>query len=318
MALERENTAQRDARPAAAAPLSIVIGGASGLIGGALLSRWRAAGHTVLTLVRRPAAAEAEIAWHPETGQIDAARLNGVDACIHLGGAGLADARWSPERRHALRESRVSSTALLASTLARLTRPPAAFLCASAVGYYGNRAAEPLDESSPPGAGLLPDICLAWEGATQPAAKAGIRTVQMRFGVVLSSKGGALPKMLTPFRLGLGGPVGDGRQYMSWIRLADVLGAVDFLLANEHIHGPVNVTAPAPVTNAEFTRTLAAVLRRPALLPMPAFAVRAAFGEMGERLLLEGARVLPRRLQEAGYHFSDPILETALRNELAN
>lgn len=303
---------------ATARPMRVVIGGASGLIGAALTAELRGAGHAVQRLVRRPAQAVDEIAWHPETGQIDQPSLEGADAVVHLGGESIAAGRWTPARKAALRRSRVESTSLLAGAIAKLAARPAVFLCASAIGYYGDRGDEVLDESAPPGRGFLPEVCVAWEDATRVAANAGVRTVLARLGIVLARDGGALATMLTPFRLGVGGVLGDGRQYMSWVALRDVIAALRFLLDTNELRGPVNVTAPTPVTNREFTRTLGRALRRPTVLPAPGFAIRALFGEMGQALLLSGARVVPAALQRAGFRFGAPTLDAALQQELGS
>jgi hypothetical protein len=303
--------------PASASP-RVAVTGASGLIGSVLTATLEAAGQRVDRLVRRPPAPGArEIRWDPEAGVVDAAALEGVDAVVHLAGESLAVGRWTPARKAAVRRSRVEGTACLARTLAGLRRPPRVLVAASAIGYYGDRGEEPVTEDSAPGTGFLPEVCRAWEAAAQPARAAGIRLVHARMGVVLAREGGALARMLPPFRLGLGGVIGSGRQYVSWIALADVVAALRRLLADEALAGPVNVTAPAPVTNAEFTRTLARVLGRPALVPLPALAVRLLFGEMGQALLLEGARVLPARLEAAGFRVAHPALEGALRAVLA-
>lgn len=294
--------------------LRVAIGGASGLIGRQLGAFLTAGGHEVVALVRD--GRQPGILWRPQRGEIDAVALEGFDAVVHLGGENIAGGAWTAQRKDLLRRSRIDSTALLAGAVARLTRRPSVFICASATGFYGSRGDEELTESSAPGNGFLPDLCRDWEAAAGPAAEAGVRVVHLRTGVVLSPRGGALAKLLTPFRLGLGGRVGSGRQYMSWIGLDDMVGLIHFALMRDDLAGPVNATAPQPVTNAGFTRSLARVLRRPAMLPVPSVAIRTILGEMGERLLLEGCRVLPARLTEAGFAFLDPQLESALRFEL--
>ena len=296
--------------------LRIAIGGGSGLVGSALIPLLKSVGHSVVQLVRRPPRDACEVFWDPAGGVIDDAPLNGLDAAVPLGGTGVAQGRWTAERKAEIRNSRVNSTDLLSRTLAHLNDPPATFICASATGYYGDRGDEMLTEESSPGTGFLPDVCRLWESATEPARQAGIRVVNLRTGVVLSANGGALRRMLLPFKLGLGGVVGSGRQYMSWIALTDLVGAIEFLLTAEAVSGPVNAVAPNAVSNRDFTRALGRVLRRPTLLPLPAFAVRAAFGEMGEVLLLEGCRVHPTRLENAGFSFLYPELEETLRHEL--
>ena len=295
--------------------MHVAISGASGLVGGALAESLIAGGHTVRRLVRGDARGD-DVRWDPEAGAIDAAKLEGVDTFVHLAGEGIASGRWNAEKKRRIRESRVQGTGLVARTLAALSRRPSVLVCASAVGFYGPRGDEELDESAPPGTSFLSEVCRAWESAADPARAAGIRVVHTRFGVVLSDKGGALAKMLTPFRMGAGGRIGSGRQWMSWISIDDVVGAINHALATASAAGPVNVVAPNPVTNAEFTKTLGRVLSRPTVFPMPAFAARVAFGEMAEELLLSGQRVVPRRLLESGYRFRHEDLETALRHVL--
>lgn len=297
--------------------LRIAIGGASGLIGRQLSAFLTSGGHFVATLVRRAAGPENhEIAWDPEHGALEPESLEGFDAIIHLGGVGIADERWSAGRKEVIRSSRVDSTRLLAETICKLRRPPAALICASAIGYYGNRGDEVLEESSPPGNEFLSEVCVAWENAARLAEQVDVRVVRLRTGLVLSGDGGALGKMLPPFRMGLGGTVGSGRQWMSWIALDDLIGAIHWLLDHPEISGPVNAVAPGAVTNAEFTRVLGRVLGRPTFAGVPAFAIRLALGEMGERLLLAGQRVVPRVLSEGGFKFLFGDLESALRHEL--
>jgi uncharacterized protein (TIGR01777 family) len=298
-------------------PQSIAVTGASGLVGATLCAFLETGGHRVHRVVRKPPRpGSTDIAWNPDRREIDAARLEGLDAVVHLAGENIASGRWTAARKAAIRESRVVGTELLASTLARLTRPPRVLVSASAVGYYGDRGDELVNEESPPGRGFLAEVCQAWEAATAPAREAGIRVVNVRIGVVLSAAGGALATLLTPFQLGLGGVVGSGAQYMSWIALDDLVGAIHHLLFADQVAGPVNAVAPNPVTNAEFTRTLGRVLHRPTVLPLPAVAVRLIFGEMGQAVLLEGARVAATRLARSGFRFEFPELEGALRGEL--
>ena len=300
------------------AALRVVIGGASGLIGSALVSSLRTHRHRVAPLVRHaPRAGTNEIPWDPAAGELDRTGLEGADADVHLGGVSVASGRWTKKTKAAIRDSRLLSTRLLSETLARLDEPPRAFICASATGYYGNRGAEVVTEDSPPGDGFLPELCRAWEAATEPARHAGIRVVNLRTGIVLSARGGALARMLPAFKKGIGGILGNGRQYMSWIALDDAVRVVEFALETESLAGPVNVVAPNPVTNREFTRTLGRVLKRPTFLPLPAFTVRLLFGEMGRTLLLEGQRAYPARLDQAGFSFRHIHLEDALRHELA-
>jgi uncharacterized protein (TIGR01777 family) len=298
-------------------PQRIAITGASGLIGRSLAAFLTAGGHRVDALVRRaPRPGSTEIRWDPAAGVLDGGALEGVDVVIHLGAESIAGKRWTPAQKDALLRDRARSTDLLSRTLAGLKHPPRAFLSASAVGYYGDRGDETLTEASASGVGELPEICRAWEAATEPARQAGIRVANLRFGVVLAAGGGALAKLLPPFRLGAGGPFGSGRQWMSWIALDDVVGAVHHLLFSE-LEGPANLVSPQPVTNLELARTLGRVLKRPALLPAPTPALRLMLGrEMADELLLGGARVLPCRLESDGFPFLHPDLEGALRSEL--
>jgi hypothetical protein len=307
----------RHARYRERPPLRILIAGATGLVGSQLAAYLSTAGHDVWSLVRRHSAhPDREIAWNPARGDLSPAALEGFDAIVHLGGANIAGGRWTAARKHEIRQSRVESTTLLAKTIAGLSRRPRVFFVASAIGYYGSRGDEPLNESSPPGDGFLPEVCVAWERSADTAREAGVRTVHGRIGIVLTPQGGALPPMLRPMRLGVGGPIAGGRQYMSWISLDDLLGAIEFCLQSDSIAGPVNLTAPQPATNRELTQALGRVLRRPSLLPVPAFAIRALFGEMGQRLIIEGNRVIPSVLQRSGFSFEVADLESALRWEL--
>jgi uncharacterized protein (TIGR01777 family) len=299
----------------------VLVSGASGLVGSALVPALQSDGDEVVRLVRlvrdRPAASPAEIAWDPAAGSFDASRLPGIDAAVHLAGESIASGRWNAEKKRRIEESRVRGTALLARTLADLPAPPKVVVSASAMGYYGDRGDEELTERSSPGTGFLPDVCRKWEAALEPAASKGIRVVPVRWGLVLSRRGGALPRMLLPFRLGLGGTLGDGRQYMSWITLDDAVGVLRHALRTEHLAGPVNGASPEAVTNRAFTKALGRALSRPAVLPVPAFAVRLLFGEMGDALLLSSARLVPARLAESGFRFRDPSIEPALRRVLA-
>lgn len=295
---------------------TILVTGASGLIGSRLTQALEAVGHTVLKAVRRQVQNDREVRWVPERHEIDAARLEGIDAVVHLAGANIAGQRWSDSYKQEIRESRVKGTRLIAETLAKLSNKPRVFVCASAIGYYGDRGDETLTEQAPPGTGFLPEVCVAWENACQPARDAGLRTVNTRIGVVLSKEGGALKSMLLPFKLGLGGVVGSGRQYFSWMALDDIVGALQFALQNESLSGPVNLVAPQPVTNRVYTKTLGDVLGRPTVFPLPAFAARIALGEMADELLLASTRVLPAKLTEAGFKHAYPDLEGALRHVL--
>jgi hypothetical protein len=294
-------------------PARIAVTGASGLIGGALVRALAAAGHRVDRVGRRPPArGTTDIVWDPERGQLDARALQGVHGVVHLAGESVAG-RWTGAVKERIRRSRVEGTRLLVAALAGLAPRPRVLVAASAVGFYGDRGDEPLTEASPPGAGFLPEVCRAWEAATEPAREAGIRVVSLRIGLVLAAEGGALPPILRPFRLGLGGVVGSGNQYWSWIALADLVRVIEKALEDPALAGPVNAVAPDPVTNRAFTRALGRVLRRPTPLPVPAAAVRLLLGEMGQALLLASARVLPRRLEAAGFRYRYPELEGALR-----
>ncbi len=296
---------------------TILVSGSHGLIGSALARALSAGGDRVVPLVR-PASAPAShgLVWDPATGRVDPGGLEGLDAVVHLAGENIAGGRWTLTRRDRIRRSRVDSTALLAQTLARLARPPRVLICASAVGYYGDRGDEVLREDSGPGTGYLPDLCRDWEAAASPARAAGIRVVYVRSGTVLSTAGGMLPRVLPLFRLGLGGVLGSGAQYLSWIALADHIGALQHALGSDAIAGPVNLVAPQAVTNREFTRALGRALRRPTLLPVPAAALRLAFGRLADEALLASARVQPARLLGSGYRFRFPDLEGALEGLL--
>lgn len=296
--------------------MKILLTGASGLVGSTLAAAFAKDGHSVLRAVRGATKDSSSIRWDPAKGELDASRLEGVDAVIHLAGENIAAGRWSETRKKTIVESRVTSTKLVAETIAALSRKPRVFLSASAVGFYGNRGDELLDEGSAMGEGFLATTCRDWEAETRYAQRAGIRTVQLRFGMILAKRGGALAKMLLPFRLGLGGRLGDGRQYVSFVAIADVVAAVRFLLDDERLAGAVNVTAPNPVTNAEFTRALGRVLHRPTIFPVPAFAIRMLLGELGERLMLEGQRVMPKRLLDAGFVFEAGTIDAALTSAL--
>ncbi len=292
--------------------MNIAITGSRGLLGSALTLFLTGRGHRVIGLVRATAGTQGN--WNPSQGLIDPERLGTVHAVVHLAGENIAAGRWTSTRKAAIRTSRVDATRALAESLARLRPRPAVLVSASAVGFYGHRRAELLTEDSAKGAGFLADVCEDWEAATGPAAQAGMRVVQLRFGMVLSAAGGALAKMLMPFRLGVGGRIGSGKQFMSWISIEDAVGAIHHALSDQALRGPVNVVAPEPVSNAEFTRTLARALRRPALVPLPAFAARLAFGEMADALLLSSTRVMPARLQAHGFAFQFPALAGALEH----
>ena len=306
-------------QPDSARQLRVAVTGATGLVGSALVPALLAAGHRVDRVSRRrPAAGTTDIQWDPARGQLDPRALEGVDAVVHLAGETIAALRWTPAVKERIRRSRVDGTRLLAETLGRLTRRPRVLVAVSGVGYYGSRGDTPLTEESPPGSGFLAEVCREWEAAADPARAVGIRVVHPRLGVVLAGQGGALPRMALPFRLGAGGVIGDGRQYWSWIELNDLVRVIELCLALETLAGPVNAVAPTPVTNREFTRVLGRALGRPTLVPLPALAARLLLGEMGQALLLDSARALPRRLERAGFRFRHPDLEDALRVALAS
>lgn len=291
-------------------PSRVLVSGASGPIGAALLPSLKARGRSVARLVRGAAIGADQITWNPAQ-PVSPDSISGFGAVIHLSGETIAG-RWTEAKKRRILDSRNQSTGHLAAAVAKAAPPPGVFISASAVGYYGNRGDEVLREDSPSGGGFAAEICRQWEAAAQPAAAAGIRTVQLRIGVVMSGEGGALKKMLPPFRLGLGGRLGDGRQWWSWVSVDDVVGAIQHVLDNDSLKGPVNTVAPNPVTNAEFTKILASLLQRPALFPMPSLAVRLVFGKMGEELFLASQRVEPAKLTASGYQFKHPELRKAL------
>lgn len=294
----------------------VAITGASGFLGTALAAQLARDGVEVARVRRGSRVAPPDIAWDPASGAIATASLEGLDAIVNLAGEPIAR-RWTEQRKRAIVESRVQGTALLARTIGTLQNPPRVFLSGSAIGFYGDRGDEELDESSAPGSDFLARTAMAWEEATEPARAAGSRVTLIRTGIVLGSGGGVLRKLLLPFKLGGGGPIGSGRQWMSWIGLADWVGAARFLLATDGLEGPINLVAPNPVPNLVFARTLARVLGRPALARIPGWAVELGFGEMGRTTLLGSQRVHPRRLTSAGYEFQCPTLEQSLRAELA-
>jgi len=296
--------------------MNILVTGSRGLIGRALVPFLTAGGHRVIRLVRSKASSDAgDVVWDPAAGMIDRAALAGLEAVVHLAGENIFG-RWTARKKAQIRDSRVHATRLLSESLAQLSRPPRVFVCASVAGFYGDRGSEILREESASGSSFLAEVCREWEAATHAAANAGIRVVNLRTGIVLAAAGGALATMLLPFRLGLGGRIGSGRQFLSWITLDDLLEVILHALRTEALRGPVNAVAPNPVTNLEFTRTLGRVLLRPTLFPVPAFAARLVLGEMADELLLASARLEPARLRATGFRFRFPELEGALRHLL--
>jgi uncharacterized protein (TIGR01777 family) len=291
----------------------VAVTGSTGLIGSALVESLRSDGYEVRRVVRsRPAPGSSDIGWDPTGGMLEAEKLDGLDAVVHLAGENLAQ-RWTDEAKRKIRRSRVEGTRLLAESLASLASPPRVLVSASGVGYYGDRGDERLDETSSPGNDFLAELVQDWEAATAPAASAGIRVVHLRSGVVLSPEGGALARMLPPFRLGLGGKLGDGTQWFSWISRDDEVAVIRFAMEHEELSGPINTLSPNPVTNAEFTETLGRVIGRPTVFTVPEFALNLLFGQMANDTLLASQRAFPRRLQEAGFRFRYPELEGALR-----
>ncbi len=295
-------------------PMKILVSGSTGLVGSTLIPFLTTGDHSVVRLVR--GTSEQGVRWDPAQGEIETAKLEGFDAVVHLAGENISGGRWNDERKERIRDSRIKGTRLLAGALAKLKKKPKVLVCASAIGFYGDRGEEVLGEDAAAGEGFLSSVCVDWEKAADAARAAGIRVVHLRFGVVLASGGGALAKMLLPFKLGLGGVIGDGDQYMSWVTVDDAVGMIHYAIENDALAGPVNAVAPNPVTNREFTKTLGAVLSRPTLIPVPAFGVRLALGEMADELLLSSTRVVPNKLRESGYAFRFADLESALRHLL--
>ncbi len=294
--------------------MKILLTGSTGFLGKALIHSLQKVGHEVVRL-RRSGATAGEPTWDPDRKIMDAGALEGFDGIIHLAGESIAGLRWTTAKKRRIRDSRVEGTGLLARTVAGLSRPPRWFISAAAVGYYGDRGEETLREDSAPGTGFLAEVCRDWEAAAAPVAQRGIRTAHLRLGIVLSRTEGVLPRMLLPFRCGMGGRIGNGRQFMPWISADDVVGAVKHIIERE-ISGPVNLTAPETVTNAGFSKTLGSVLHRPVFMPLPAFAARLALGEMADALLLASQRVEPAALLKTGYRFKHPALEGALKEML--
>ncbi|OGX48083.1 MAG: TIGR01777 family protein [Omnitrophica WOR_2 bacterium RIFCSPLOWO2_12_FULL_63_16] len=297
--------------------MHVAVTGSSGLVGSALDAFLSENGHRVTRVVRsQPKPGAGAVRWDPSTGFIEPRGLDEVDAIVHLAGENIASGRWSARKKADIRGSRVISTRRLCESLAQHATPPQTLVCASAIGYYGHRGDERLTEESPSGSGFLAEVCREWERAAEPVLQRGVRVVHLRFGVVLSSRGGALAKLLPPFRLGLGGPLGGGTQQMAWLALDDVLGIIQHVLRSASVRGPVNAVSPNPVTNREFARVLGLVLRRPAVMPAPAFALKLLLGQMAEETLLASAKAVPARLLASGYAFRYPELEGALRHLL--
>jgi uncharacterized protein (TIGR01777 family) len=296
--------------------MNVLVSGGSGFIGTALVAGLKADGHRVKVLTRRrEAAAPDALFWDPSAGQIDRAAFSGTDAVINLSGSTIAT-RWNAEKKKEIRESRVRCTALLAETIASLATRPRVFISTSAVGVYGDRGDELVTEGAAPGSDFLAEVCVAWEAAAAPAERAGVRVVHPRMGLVLSPVGGVLKQMLMPFRAGMGGPIGSGKQWWSWVVLHDVVGVIRHALFTEALRGPVNVAAPGAVPNAEFAKTLGAVLGRPAAVPVPVMALRLLFGEAADGAILTGVHAVPAALEQTGFRFAHPELEPALRHLL--
>jgi len=296
--------------------MKVLVTGATGLVGSELVPFLKKQGHDVYRLTRSKPHEAHDIAWDPSRNQLPKGRIDGTEVVVHLAGENIAGKRWNPKVKEQLRRSRIEGTRLLCETMTQLETLPKTLICASAIGFYGDRGSDWLNETSAAGSGFLADLCRDWEAACEPARAKGIRVVNLRIGVVLSAKGGGLGKMLTPFRLGLGGVVGSGNQYWSWISVDDVVGVIDYCINQEKMSGPVNTTAPCPVTNYDFTKTLGTLLGRPTMIAMPELAARLVLGEMANELLLASARVMPNRLSESGYRFLYPTLEPALKHLL--
>ena len=295
--------------------MKVAVTGSSGLIGSSLIS-FLSEKDITFSKILRENPKEDEISWKPEDGDWNSAFDEGIDGIVHLAGENIASGKWTKKKKEKIRSSRIEGTNRLCEHILKLPTTPSVLVCASAIGYYGDRGMEFLNEGSSRGSGFLPDVCVGWEEATESVSKAGIRVVNVRFGVVLSKDGGALAKMLTPFKMKMGGKIGRGTQYMSWVAIDDVTGAIYHTLVTDSLKGPVNVTAPNPATNKEFTDTLGKVLNVPTVMPMPAFAAKFAFGEMAKDLLLASTKVAPKRLADSGYEFQYPELENALKHIL--
>ena len=296
--------------------MKIIVSGSSGLIGTALVRALKAKDYTVLSLVRRKPINDSEIFWEPLNGKIDTNKPNDSNCVINLSGENIASGKWTEDKKKKILESRIKTTNLLCNTLLNLDKPPSTLISASAVGYYGNCWDNETTENSPHGCGFVADVCRQWESTTQICKEAGIRVVNCRFGVVLSESGGALKKMLPAFKIGLGGRIGTGQQYMSWISIDDCIRALLYLIENKNIKNAVNITAPEPVTNSEFTKALAKSLKRPSISPVPEFLIKTLFGEMGKELLLEGCKVIPEKLLKSGFKFKHSDIDSALKEIL--